>query len=136
MGGREGIIDTAVKTQETGYISRRMVKKMENNVYSYVGTVVNSSGQIISFDYNDGFDSSLTMNGMFCDPRKLIEQLNQEYEVDHGLLETFKRKELREKNDYLLDEIMDFDSIYDGLDIVINRVAVDKVIKKPIKKKK
>jgi DNA-directed RNA polymerase II subunit RPB1 len=26
MGGREGLIDTAVKTSETGYIQRRLVK--------------------------------------------------------------------------------------------------------------
>ena len=29
MGGREGCIDTAVKTSETGYIQRRLVKAME-----------------------------------------------------------------------------------------------------------
>jgi len=31
MGGREGLIDTAVKTAETGYIQRKMVKAMEDN---------------------------------------------------------------------------------------------------------
>jgi len=30
MGGREGLIDTAVKTAETGYISRRLIKAMED----------------------------------------------------------------------------------------------------------
>jgi hypothetical protein len=30
MGGREGIVDTAVKTAETGYIQRRLVKAMED----------------------------------------------------------------------------------------------------------
>ena len=32
MGGREGLIDTAVKTAETGYIQRRLIKvrKVEN----------------------------------------------------------------------------------------------------------
>ena len=30
MGGREGLIDTAVKTSETGYIQRRLVKAMED----------------------------------------------------------------------------------------------------------
>lgn len=30
MGGREGLIDTAVKTAETGYIQRRLVKAMED----------------------------------------------------------------------------------------------------------
>ena len=30
MGGREGLIDTAVKTSETGYIQRRLIKAMES----------------------------------------------------------------------------------------------------------
>ena len=30
MGGREGIIDTAVKTSETGYIQRRLIKALED----------------------------------------------------------------------------------------------------------
>ena len=29
MGGREGLIDTAVKTAETGYMQRRLVKCLE-----------------------------------------------------------------------------------------------------------
>ena len=30
MGGREGLIDTAVKTSETGYVQRKLVKSMED----------------------------------------------------------------------------------------------------------
>ena len=30
MGGREGLIDTAVKTSQTGYIQRKLVKAMED----------------------------------------------------------------------------------------------------------
>ena len=30
MGGREGLIDTAVKTSSTGYIQRRLVKALED----------------------------------------------------------------------------------------------------------
>ena len=42
MGGREGLIDTAVKTAETGYIQRRPVKAMEDITIKYDGTVRNS----------------------------------------------------------------------------------------------
>ena len=35
MGGREGLIDTAVKTSETGYIQRRLVKAMEDIIVKY-----------------------------------------------------------------------------------------------------
>ena len=30
MAGREGLVDTAVKTAETGYMQRRLVKCMED----------------------------------------------------------------------------------------------------------
>ena len=36
MGGREGLIDTAVKTSETGYIQRRLVKAMEAVSYTHL----------------------------------------------------------------------------------------------------
>eukprot|EP00246_Nothoceros_aenigmaticus_P012765 TRINITY_DN409_c0_g1_i1.p1 TRINITY_DN409_c0_g1~~TRINITY_DN409_c0_g1_i1.p1 ORF type:complete len:1108 (-),score=233.51 TRINITY_DN409_c0_g1_i1:779-3940(-) len=58
MGGREGLIDTAVKTSETGYIQRRLVKAMEDVMVKYDGTVRNSLGDVIQFLYGeDGMDS-------------------------------------------------------------------------------
>lgn len=36
MGGREGLIDTAVKTASTGYIQRRLVKAMEDLMVRWV----------------------------------------------------------------------------------------------------
>jgi DNA-directed RNA polymerase II subunit RPB1 len=38
MAGREGLIDTAVKTAETGYIQRRLVKTLEDVMVNYDGT--------------------------------------------------------------------------------------------------
>lgn len=57
MGGREGLVDTAVKTAATGYISRRLVKMMESIHTEYDKTVRSSSGEIIQFVYGgDGVD--------------------------------------------------------------------------------
>ena len=53
MGGREGLIDTAVKTAETGYIQRRLIKAMESVMVHYDGTVRNSVGQVIQFTYGE-----------------------------------------------------------------------------------
>ena len=58
MAGREGLIDTAVKTAETGYIQRRLVKALEDVQVRYDGTVRNSLGDIIQFLYGyDGLDA-------------------------------------------------------------------------------
>ncbi|KAI7691049.1 hypothetical protein SSS_07046 [Sarcoptes scabiei] len=57
MGGREGLIDTAVKTAETGYIQRRLIKAMESVMVTYDNTVRNSNGQVIQLRYGeDGLD--------------------------------------------------------------------------------
>lgn len=57
MGGREGLIDTAVKTSETGYLQRKLVKAMEDCKVNYDYTVRNASGSIVQFLYGeDGMD--------------------------------------------------------------------------------
>jgi DNA-directed RNA polymerase II subunit RPB1 len=53
MGGREGLIDTAVKTSETGYIQRRLVKALEDVMLKYDGTVRNSLGGVVQFLYGE-----------------------------------------------------------------------------------
>jgi DNA-directed RNA polymerase II subunit RPB1 len=51
MGGRVGLIDTAVRTSQTGYIQRRLVKSLEDAVQQYDGTVRNAMGKIYQFDF-------------------------------------------------------------------------------------
>ena len=58
MGGREGLIDTAVRTADSGYIQRKLVKSMEDCKINYDLTVRNATGSIIQFLYGeDGMDS-------------------------------------------------------------------------------
>ena len=58
MGGREGLIDTAVKTSETGYLQRKLVKSMEDLRVGYDGSVRNNSDCIVQFKYGeDGMDA-------------------------------------------------------------------------------
>ena len=59
MAGREGLIDTAVKTAETGYIQRRLVKALEEVTVKYDSTVRDSRGNIVQFIYGeDGLDGA------------------------------------------------------------------------------
>lgn len=59
MGGREGIVDTAIKTAETGYIQRRLIKAMEDLKVDVNKTVRNSIGDVVQFVYgSDGFDAT------------------------------------------------------------------------------
>ena len=53
MGGREGLVDTAVRTSETGYMQRRLMKALEDLTVQYNNTVTISNGEIIEFLYGD-----------------------------------------------------------------------------------
>ena len=57
MGGREGLVDSAVKTAQTGYMQRRLMKSLEDLVIAYDQTVRMSDGTIVQFVYgDDGLD--------------------------------------------------------------------------------
>jgi DNA-directed RNA polymerase II subunit RPB1 len=53
MSGREGLIDTAVKTADTGYIQRQLVKAMEDLTVQYDGTVRDSRMNVVQFRYGE-----------------------------------------------------------------------------------
>ncbi|GLJ45066.1 hypothetical protein SUGI_0948710 [Cryptomeria japonica] len=63
MGGREGLVDTAVKTAETGYMSRRLMKALEDLSTHYDGTVRNASGGVVQFLYGDDGMDPVNMEG-------------------------------------------------------------------------
>ena len=69
MSGREGIIDTAVKTSEIGYTERRLMKSLEDIIIAYDYTVRDSNGNIIQIaerdkDENTEKNSDDTTNSM------------------------------------------------------------------------
>ncbi|XP_069779754.1 DNA-directed RNA polymerase I subunit RPA1 isoform X4 [Narcine bancroftii] len=57
MAGREGLVDTAVKTSRSGYLQRCIIKHLEGLVVQYDLTVRDSDGSIVQFLYGeDGLD--------------------------------------------------------------------------------
>lgn len=63
ISGREGLVDTAVKTAETGYMSRRLMKSLEDLSTKYDDTVRNSSANIIQFQFGDDKLDPVDMEG-------------------------------------------------------------------------
>ncbi|PHH79695.1 hypothetical protein CDD80_4060 [Ophiocordyceps camponoti-rufipedis] len=51
ISGREGLVDTAVKTAETGYMSRRLMKTLEDLSTQYDDTVRTSGGVVVQFQF-------------------------------------------------------------------------------------
>lgn len=64
MGGREGLVDTAVRTQQSGYMQRRLINALEHIKLEYDGTVRDPHGHIIQFLYGeDGIDVAKSDHG-------------------------------------------------------------------------
>jgi DNA-directed RNA polymerase II subunit RPB1 len=73
MGGREGLIDTAVKTSQTGYMQRRLVKAMEDVMVQYDSTVRDSYGNIVQFLYGEDGIAGEYIEEQYFDLLKLPE---------------------------------------------------------------
>jgi DNA-directed RNA polymerase II subunit RPB1 len=82
MAGRIGLIDTAVKTSQTGYAQRRIIKSMEDILVTYDGTVRNHMGKIVQFSYGDnGFDSCKVENQIIPLVEMSIEDIYMRYDL-------------------------------------------------------
>lgn len=84
ISGREGLVDTAVKTAETGYMSRRLMKSLEDLSSQYDNTVRNSSNGIVQFTYGgDGLDP-YDMEGD-AKPVNFIRQWDHAYNITYNV---------------------------------------------------
>lgn len=63
ISGREGLVDTAVKTAETGYMSRRLMKSLEDLSANYDETVRTSASGIVQFRYGGDSLDPVDMEG-------------------------------------------------------------------------
>lgn len=82
--GREGVINTAVKTKDSGYAERKLVKRMEDMILQLDFTVRNSTNIIISFNYGDLIDpTQLYLNDgpSFINIDNIVTQLNAEIDI-------------------------------------------------------
>ncbi|XP_040191174.1 DNA-directed RNA polymerase I subunit RPA1 [Rana temporaria] len=78
MAGREGLVDTAVKTSRSGYLQRCVIKHLEGLVVQYDLTVRDSDGSVIQFLYGeDGLDVPKTQ---FLQPKQ-FPFIAENYEV-------------------------------------------------------
>ena len=74
MGGREGLVDTAVRTQQSGYMQRRLINALEHIRLEYDGTVRDPHGHIMQFLYGeDGIDVAKSDHGEAFNVIRLVE---------------------------------------------------------------
>ena len=148
MGGREGIIDTAVKTSQTGYIQRRLVKALEDIMIKYDGTVRNSLGHLMQFLYGeDGmageyiedqkFETLKMDNKTLARNYKFFERADDEFNLFNDLkrfMEDSVIEELRRQdiNQLKLDLENEYDQIKKDRDDMRKVVLNDNSINIPV----
>lgn len=98
MAGREGLIDTAVKTSRSGYLQRCLIKHLEGLNVNYDMTVRDSDNSVVQFMYGeDGMDISkaqffktktlefLNANRDAIVTEELLEKLKNDEEIDEKI---------------------------------------------------
>lgn len=121
MAGREGLLDTAVKTAETGYMQRRLIKGLEDLVIHYDFSVRNSDGEIVQFHYGDDCLDPINIESsdMFVDfdyywnhIMSLNQHANQPVvnfnEFEAFVEEILNRHQISEMSNYYRKKIEDF----------------------------
>ncbi|MEN6329063.1 MAG: DNA-directed RNA polymerase subunit A' [Methanobacteriaceae archaeon] len=76
MGGREGLVDTAIRTAQSGYMQRRLVNALQDLNVNEDGTVRDNRGVVIQTRYGeDGIDPAKSDFGKVADIDRLIEEM-------------------------------------------------------------
>jgi DNA-directed RNA polymerase, subunit A' (EC 2.7.7.6) len=75
-GGREGLVDIAVRTSRSGYMQRRLINALEDLKVSDEGKVLDTEDSIIQLEYGeDGTDPSRSFEGESVDIDYLIKEM-------------------------------------------------------------
>ena len=131
MGGREGLVDTAVRTQQSGYMQRRLINALEHLKIEYDQTVRDPHGNIIQYLYGeDGIDPSKSDHGEAVNISRLIESEsvndNGRKATEHDVKNILAKytENLNQKSSKQLEATL--------LDNKLSREGLEKVLKKII----
>ena len=76
MGGREGLVDTAIRTAQSGYMQRRLVNALEDLNVRSDGLVTDNKGQVIQSVFGEeGIDPAKSDFGHVANLDKLIDEM-------------------------------------------------------------
>ena len=112
QAGREGLIDTAVKTSDTGYIQRRLMKTMEDQHVEHDGTVRNVTGSIVQFMYGEDGIDSISVEGQSCDLGAMtLEDVYRNYALSPAAVNAFMKEQVTEAPDMVEEILLDRDML-------------------------
>ena len=129
MGGREGLVDTAVRTQQSGYMQRRLINALEHIRLEYDGTVRDPHGHIVQFLYGeDGIDVQKSDHGEAFNTVRLTESqtiTDSGKKATKEEIETLTKKYTKTFNPRLTKNV--FDALHKS---GLSKVGVEAVCKK------
>jgi DNA-directed RNA polymerase subunit A' len=80
IGGREGLVDTAVRTSQSGYLQRRLINALQDLEVEYDGTV-RSGEKVVQFVYGeDGIDPTRSDYGKSVNVHKIVQNVIEKRE--------------------------------------------------------
>ena len=75
IGGREALVDTAVRTSQSGYFQRRLINALQDLEVKYDGTVRETRDTVVQFRYGeDGVDPSKSVGGKSVDIDEILRE--------------------------------------------------------------
>jgi len=92
MGGREGLVDTAVRTSKSGYLQRRLINALSELEAQYDGSVRDTSGRIVQFEFGEDGTSPVKVSsgeGDGIDVDDIVDRVVSEFEFDSDDEERF-----------------------------------------------
>jgi len=135
MGGRIGLIDTAVKTSSTGYIQRRLIKGLEDLMVSYDMTVRTNKNKIVQFAYgDDNIDTVKVENQQMPIVTMSIQDIYSHYNMpdENGKNKTLSKiflKNVMARYKKQMDEMMKYSNKYTEMMIKMRDEIVKNVFR-------
>jgi DNA-directed RNA polymerase subunit A' len=128
MGGREGLVDTAVRTQQSGYMQRRLINALQDIRVEYDATVRTATEQIVQFIYGeDGVDPAKSDHGKAVNIERLVERVKLAVGEGKPASKKYIEKRLKEVASELTPSLMD-EIKKNILKAKLNREGVKEVI--------
>jgi DNA-directed RNA polymerase subunit A' len=97
MGGREGLVDTAVRTSKSGYLQRRLINALSELESQYDGTVRDTSDTVVQFEFGEDGTSPVKVSSgdeFAIDVEHITDRvLESEFESEGQKREFLGRKE-------------------------------------------
>jgi DNA-directed RNA polymerase subunit A' len=133
MGGREGLVDTAVRTQQSGYMQRRLINALEHIRVEYDGTVRDSRGDIIQFRYGeDGVDTAKSDHGKAVNTERLVERVELTVEKGDKASKSYVEKKIDDVRAEITPSLAE-QLKQSLLDSKLTRKGVDQAIREAVK---